>query len=367
MKNNLPSQFMLNRRTLGFLYLGAALSACGGGGSDAINNDEIPFNPEVIASNWSDTLPTSSAQEWLYPENYINVGASGLIYIKSAQGINQYKPDGTLVREISLPTNQQKNTNIYSISIIEDTSTNDIFIAVAYAWVVNFNSYATLGGFIARLTPQSSQVLFESNTVAPAGLARDKNGNLYFMDMKTGDVLRLAAASTEPTVIYRNEYDRSGMTSDTDFVFFTRCNVVVTDDGTVYAHLTAGYGRPGGSIYYPGILRLRNGQVNVINMNAGDIRGFGAYGNSIFVLTQTYPPQGLRVPNSPLIRKIDAAGVVSTVAGTPNAQGSTQFGSPGVLSKTTSWVGLSPDGRIHLQSWAKETPRFYSVRLPTQK
>ena len=73
MKKINNSQIILNRRTLGVLSLGAALSACGGSGSDDVDNAAESFSAEVVASDWSDTLPK--------PVRDLSVGASGFIYI----------------------------------------------------------------------------------------------------------------------------------------------------------------------------------------------------------------------------------------------------------------------------------------------
>ena len=135
----------------------------------------------------------------------------------------------------------------------------------------------------------------------------------------------------------------------------------LTDDGTIYA-----YFNKSSRGNYKGIVHLRNGQAYVMGVTGIN---FGTYGNSLFVLTSTYvaatPNSGEK--GSVLIHRVDAAGQISTVAGTPQVQGSTQFGSPGVLGKRSRLLGLTPDGLIHLSSETQETPHFYSVRLSAQK
>ena len=102
-------------------------------------------------------------------------------------------------------------------------------------------------------------------------------------------------------------------------------------------------------------MRVRNGQADRIQPGLADgeeIGGFGVHGNDVFCLVNG------------LVRKIDTAGVISTVAGTPGSNKTTQFGSPGALGRTTQWIDLSPDGRIIYLRQAQESPRFYSVLLP---
>lgn len=360
---------MLNRRTLGVLSLGAALSACGGGGSDDVNNAEESFSAEVVASDWSDRLP-----ELMGGIYYTSVGASGFIYIgelfeleppiayQYKYRINKYKADGTLVRQIELPYYGADSSRIHHVSVVEVANTNDIIIAVAYGKSVSFNLEGARGGFISYVTPESSQIIFESASIAPAGLARDKNGTLYFMDMKMGDILKLPSVGVKPTVIYYNpNYPDRTIEGDFPFVSAVGCKVELTDDGTIYA-----YFHKSSSGNYKGIVRLRNGQADVMGVTGIN---FGTYGNSLFVLTSTYvaatPNSGEK--GSVLIHRVDAAGQISTVAGTPEIQSSTQFGSPGVLGKRSRLLGLTPDGLIHLSSGTQETPRFYSVRLSAQK
>ena len=73
------SAFQINRRQVGFLALGAALSACGGGG------DDQQALGRIAASDWSETLPVFSPTSPVQL-GYIAVGAGGLVYATSLQG-----------------------------------------------------------------------------------------------------------------------------------------------------------------------------------------------------------------------------------------------------------------------------------------
>ena len=60
---------------------------------------------------------------------------------------------------------------------------------------------------------------------------------------------------------------------------------------------------------------------------------------------------------------LNADGTLTTVAGTPDTVGSTQFGSPGVLDKDSRWLGITSDGRVHLDAGDKNSRRFFDVQL----
>lgn len=375
MKNYLnkfdPSLHALSRRHLGILALGATLSACGGGG-DADESAAPVANGEVAPSAWSDAVPNiSNDGDGFFARAYAGVGASGLIYVNGTETVDgnyysvlrQYKSDGTFITVKRLAT-LIKEPGPEQVAVIEENGADQILIAVAFS--VNsgmINTKLTAGGYIARLNTTSGEMtkLFESSTICPGGLARDTAGNLYTIDMKTGDVLQLSVGKNEITVIYSVKPEQSASTGiDYDFVFEAKCTVAVTTDGTVYAMLKGG-GHPASSASYGNwILRLRNGQADQIQPGLGDwkhIGGFGAHGNNVFCLVHDWQ-------TNTLVRKIDATGAISTVAGTPGSNQTTQFGSPGALGRTTQWVDLSPDGcTIHLRQ-AQDNPRFYNVLLP---
>ena len=183
------------------------------------------------------------------------------------------------------------------------------------------------------------------------------------MDMKTGNVLRFSPGQNEPSVIYSAKPGASASTNVFwDLVFDAKCMVAVTTDGTVYATLSGAHAASDASYggYGRQVVRLRNGQADHIKLalpeDDGRINGLSARGNNVFCLVKSQ--------KSTLVRKIDAAGAISTVAGTPDSNATTEFGSPGVLSQRTQWIDLTPDGRIHLHGQAQDNPRFYSVLLP---
>lgn len=366
-----PSLHALSRRHLGILAFGATLSACGGGG-DADESAAPVANGEVAPSTWSDAVPNIGND--VFARTYAGVGASGLIYVNGVETVDgnyysvlrKYKSDGTFITIKRLAT-LIKEPGPEQVAVIEENGADKILIAVAFS--VNsgmINTKFTAGGYIARLNTTSGEMtkLFESSTICPGGLARDTAGNLYTIDMKTGDVLQLSAGKNEITVLYSA---KSGNIASTvihyDFVWDAKCTVAVTTDGTVYATLVTGGHYASSASYNDGqwIVRLRNGQADRIQPGLSDrreIRGFGARGNDVFCLVHDGQ-------TNTLVRKIDATGAISTVAGTPGSNQTTQFGSPGALGRTTRWVDLSPDGRtIHLRQEAQESPRFYSVLLP---
>lgn len=365
-----PSLHALSRRHLGILALGATLSACGGGG-DA-DEPAVPVaNGEVAPSTWSDAVPNIGND--VFARTYAGVGASGLIYVNGVETVDgnyysvlrQYKSDGTFITIKRLAT-LIKEPGPEQVAVIEENGADKILIAVAFS--VNsgmINTKFTAGGYIARLNTRSGEMtkLFESSTICPGGLARDTAGNLYTIDMKTGDVLQLSAGKNEITVLYSAKPGNIASTViNYDFVWDAKCTVAVTTDGTVYATLVTGGHYASSASYNDGqwIVRLRNGQADRIQPGLSDrreIRGFGAHGNDVFCLVHDGQ-------TNTLVRKIDATGAISTVAGTPGSNQTTQFGSPGALGRTTQWVDLSPDGRtIHLRQ-AQDNPRFYSVLLP---
>ena len=371
---------VLNRRMLGVLALGATLSACGGGSDDGSDHEDGgdngggPVAPvalgQVVASAWSDTLP--QFQNSYSAKEYAGVGASGLIYFRGieqfgegyAPVLKQYKPDGTLVSATRLPISV-KDAFPEQIAVLEEQSTDVVLIAVASVNSGMINTKITRGGYIARLHTPSGEItkLFESSTVCPGGLARDGAGSLYTMDMKTGNVLRFSPGQNEPSVIYSAKPGVSASTNVFwDLVFDAKCMVAVTTDGTVYATLSGAHAASDASYggYGRQVVRLRNGQADHIKLalpeDDGRINGLSARGNNVFCLVKSQ--------KSTLVRKIDAAGAISTVAGTPDSNATTEFGSPGVLSQRTQWIDLTPDGRIHFHGHAQDNPRFYSVLLP---
>lgn len=377
MKNYLtqfdPFLYNLSRRHLGILALGATLSACGGGG-DADEPAAPLANGEVVPSTWSDAVPYFRASGDIFiARDYAGVGASGMIYVNGTEILDgkyesvlrRYHIDGAFITVKRL-TPSIKNAHPEQIAVIEEDGRDHIVMAVAFTMSSGMiNTELTAGGYIARLNTRSGEMtkLLESSTICPGGLARDTAGNLYTIDMKTGDVLQLSAGKNDITVIYSAKPGKSvSIGIDYDFVFEAKCTVAVTTDGTVYAMLTGG-GHPASFASYSNgrwIVRLRNGQADRIQpglADGGQIRGFGAHGNDVFCLVHDDQ-------TNTLVRKIDATGAISTVAGTPGSNQTTQFGSPGALGRTTQWVDLSPDGRtIHLRQ-AQDNPRFYSVLLP---
>lgn len=372
-----PSFNNISRRHLGILALGATLSACGGSG-DADEPAAPVANGEVVPSTWSDAVPDISND--VFARTYAGVGANGLIYIYGTEKFNdefdyvvkQYKPDGTLLSTTRLPPKPTpallfltpESLFLEQVVVIEVPFTNDILVSAAFSAPSGMiNTKFTAGGYIARLNTASGEMtkLFESGTICPGGLARDTAGNLYTIDMKTGDVLQLSAGKNEITVLYSAKPGKSA-SAHYDFVWDAKCTVAVTTDGTVYATLVTGGHYASSASYNDGqwIVRLRNGQADRIQPGLSDrreIRGFGAHENDVFCLVHDGQ-------TNTLVRKIDATGAISTVAGTPGSNQTTQFGSPGALGRTTQWVDISPDGRtIHLRQ-AQDNPRFYNVLLP---
>ena len=385
MKNNFNPSFqnlsVLNRRLLGVWALGAALSACGGGGDDSIvpvppAPPEPPAPPvvtgQVVASAWSDALPLFETGFISFAEAFVGVGVSGLIYFQAIEKfdekyelvLKQCRPDGSLVSSTRLQGGFPEQ-----ISVVETSSADEILVSVAFTAPSGMiNTKITVGGYIARLNTQSGEVrkILESDTICPAGLARDSAGSLYTLDLKTGNVLRLAAGQNQAAVIYSAQPGAGASTNAAwDFVMYAKGMVAVTADGTVYATLSGTHSASAasyGSNNSEGqrMVRLRNGQADLIAPapDAGRINGLGVLGNDVFALVNSQA--------NTLVRKVDAAGVVSTVAGTPGSNAQTQWGAPGALGTQTQWIGLTPDGRIHLHGPAQASPRFYSVLLPAQ-
>ena len=312
---------------------------------------------QIVTSGWSQTLPvfggTSPVQF-----GHIAVGTQGLVYTVSNEDgdyvLTRYLPAGTAVDRFVLP----RVSNAYTqIGLVEEASTGDILIARSLIKAAFINTYTATGGGIYRLNPGSGQftALFESDTITPSGLARDGAGNLYTVDLNTGDVLKLSAGSNQITVLYQvmgaPPAPIGGIAQD--FSLSAKGVVAVTSDGTIYATLVTA-GHRASSVYGPygaQAVRLRNGQAELIKGLGG---AFGAYGNSLFALSNA------------TLRKLDASGNVFTVAGTLGLNGKTQFGSPGTLSISAGWIGLTPDGRVHLESRDAAGPRFFDIVLPTE-
>lgn len=362
---------VINRRVLGALALGATLSACGGGSDSPVAPPTIATQPfgEVVASRWSEQLPTLRQPTSPVQYGYVAVGASGLVYADARENneyvLKRYQPDGSGVETFRLPSISR---GFSQVSVLEDPDSGDVLIARSViTGARQLNAYLAGGGAIYRLNPRSGQftTLFASDTITPSGLARDRAGNLYTLDIRTGDVLQLSKASQQITFLYqvnavlppRDEWSWDlGLEG-------ARGTVAVTDDGTVYATLT-GSSVAGSPFYERGakLLRLRQGKADLISgSSAGEqalFSRFASYGNSLFFLIYS---NGTRV-----LRKLDASGKVFTIAGTLGAQGATQFGTPGVLSNTTEWIGLTPDGRVHLESNDASGPKFFDVVLPAE-
>ena len=268
-----PSFNNISRRHLGILALGATLSACGGSG-DADEPAAPVANGEVVPSTWSDAVPNIGND--VFARAYAGVGASGLIYMNGVEKVDgnyysvlrQYKSDGTFITIKRL--SDLIKQGLEQVAVIEENSANQVLIAVAFSAPSGMiNTKFTAGGYIARLNTASGEMtkLFESSTICPGGLARDTAGNLYTIDMKTGDVLQLSAGKNEITVLYSAKPGKSASTGiDYDFVWGAKCTVAVTTDGTVYATLVTGGHVASSASYNNGqwIVRLRNGQADRI-------------------------------------------------------------------------------------------------------
>ena len=111
---------------------------------------------EVVPSTWSKTLPftyliTGSSSVGKPVDRFAGVGAvSGSIYYlnKSDNRLDQYQPDGTLVRQLVLPQSTAGSKgNIEQLAVVEDPTTNEIWIALARSTSVWINTNLT-GGWL---------------------------------------------------------------------------------------------------------------------------------------------------------------------------------------------------------------------------
>ncbi len=353
----------IRRTDSGALFSVAVRNAAGAVQSRPALLKVEPFG-EVVASKWSDKVPSTGELNPNASRLVIAVGASGLVYVRVYENegfvLKRYQPDGSGVETFLLPRLDVRTAA--DIAVVEDPSTGDVLIARALSVGVSINVSDAVGGAIYRFNPRSGQLttLFESDSITPSGLARDRAGNLYTVDIKTGDVLQLSQESNQLTALYKVNVEPK---SPSIGIGGARGVVAVTDDGTVYATVI-GYAFASLSLYNHGekILRLRQGKADLISVSNTELRGwfssFVAYGNSVFFLTYAN--------GTSVLRKLDASGKVFLIAGTIGAQDTTQFGSPGVLSKTTEMIGLTPDGRVHLESKDASGPKFFDVVLPAE-
>lgn len=314
----------------------------------------------VVASDWSRELP----------RNYgalIEVGSSGWVYVYDREKHNllRYKTDASVTEgyDLSRIAISVYGASDLRINVKEDASSGDILIARAWFTGASINISTAIGGGVYRINPGSGQVttLVEPDTIVPSGLALDRFGNLYTIDLKTRNVLKIAADSHHVSVIYEN---KRAVGNAAQYPFTApRGMVAVTDDGTVYATIESSYPSPlflDDSVSGRSLLRLRDNQADAISISHlpatwGSVAGWGAYGNDLVFLLKS---------SNFLVCVIDVAGNVRTVAGTPGSTGPTQFGSPGILSDTSRWIGMTPDGRVHLDSQAAEGSEFFDVILP---
>ena len=323
---------------------------------------------EVVKSDWSETLPPTLEIFAYFAGDFIGdfvgISASGFVYYlnEPKNALDQYRPDGTLARQLVLPPAPAGVPFIEQVSVIEDPVTHAVLIAVGRStpsWRIN--SKFTAGGFIARYTDQTPQILFESDTITPGGLARDGEGRLYFTDLETQALLRTGPAGENLKVLYGSV--RAPGAKPVDFTFLIKADVAVAGDGTVYAKTDRASLSSRDTV-----VRWRNGTVDLVNLLAGLSeptdgsgvgRGLGMYGGNVFVFVRT--------KKNVLVRMLNADGTLTTVAGTPDTVGSTQFGSPGVLDKDSRWLGITSDGRVHLDAGDKNSRRFFDVQLRARR
>jgi Immunoglobulin I-set domain len=331
------------------------LTNSGGSVQSRVARLKVQAMGEVVPSGWSLALPVF-VQTTPVQFGLIAVGASSLVYAASDENeryvLKRYHPDGSAAGTFPLP----RMPNTYTqISVVEEAPAGDVLIAVSQIAAAFINGYRAVGGGIYRLNPASGQLstLFESDTISPSGLARDAAGNLYTVDLKTGDVLKLSAVDNQMAVLYRVNGEPLPAVGGIayDFGFAAKGQVAVTSDGTIYATLVTGLHRASSAYGQSGAqsVRLRSAQADRIEGLGG---AFGAYGNGLFFLSKS------------TLRKLDASGNVFTVAGTLGLDGQTQYGSPGTLSSSAGWIGLSPVGRVHLESKDPAGPRFFDIVLP---
>ncbi|GAA4424715.1 immunoglobulin domain-containing protein [Acidovorax lacteus] len=327
---------------------------------------------QVVASDWSESLTAYASPESTSPAEfgYIAIGTGAWVYAAAFEAgdyvLRRSRADGSVTETFRLP----RVPNTYTqIAVWEDPATREILVArcLIASVALNINTYQAVGGGIYRLEPVSGQFipLFESDRITPSGLARDTSGNLYTVDLKTGDVLKITAGSLQITTLYQvsGQQPLTAGGVPYDFVLRSKGLVAVTADGTVYATLVTSSPRVAAAyqLYGEQWVRVRNGKAEMISVRTpaqtnGITWGMGARGNSVFFLYKS--------AQSTLVRKVDAEGNVLTVAGTWGSQEKTQFGSPGVLGRTSKWIGIGSDGQLYLEGWDAAGPRFFGVLLP---
>lgn len=327
---------------------------------------------QVAASDWSDSLAAYAPPESTSPAEfgYAAVGAGAWVYAAALEGgesvLKRSRTDGSATETFRLP--RVPNT-FTQIAVWEDPVTREVLVARSLVANValNINTYLAVGGGIYRLEPASGQLIpvFESDSITPSGLARDAAGNLYTVDLKTGDVLKITAGSPQVTTLYQvnGKQPMTAGGAPYDFVLRSKGLIAVTTDGTVYATLVTSSPRVASAyqLYGEQWVRVRDGKAEMIsvrvpNQTNGIPWGMGARGTSVFFLYKS--------AQSTMVRKVDASGNLLTVAGTWDSHEKTQFGSPGVLGRTSKWIGIGLDGRLHLEGWDVAVPRFFNVLLP---
>lgn len=329
---------------------------------------------QVVASAWSESLAAYAAPESTSPTEfgYTAIGVGAWVYAAAFEGgdyvLKRCRTDGSMTETFRLP----RVPNTYTqLAVWEDPVTREILVArcLIANVALNINTYLAGGGGIYRLELSSGQFipLFESDSITPSGLTRDALGNLYTVDLKTGDVLKISAGSPQVTKLFQvnGQQPLTAGGVPYDFVLRSKGLIAVTADGTVYATLVTSSPRVASAyrLYGAQWVRVRNGKAEMVSVQVptqdnGIPSGMGARGNSVFFLYKS--------AQSTVVRKVDAEGNLLTVAGVWDSHEKTRFGSPGVLSRTSKWIGIGSDGRLHLESWDAAGPRFFDVLLPAE-
>ena len=320
---------------------------------------------QVVASQLSENLPRYDSP---LAGEIIMVGASGFVYVRyreksAGDVIKRYQHDGKEVGVYRFPPIENFGSQFH---VVEDVASGDILVARTLVRGTGINVSAAFGGFIYRIKPDLGEIsiIYQSNTISPSGLDKDALGNIYTIDLKTGDVLKLPVGSSEMVVLFKANADRTG-NGYYDFALSAYGQVAVAADGAVYAQL----GRSHVANYYGltkkfDIICLAKDGLGVIDERRS-VNGYmvGAYGDGLCVMR--YHLVGDEYFSN-LIYKIDATGDEFLVAGTPGASGPVQLGSPGVLNRCTSVSRISPEGRLHMESSDHRSPRFIDVILPPE-
>lgn len=343
-KFNSISAHLITRRMWIVSALAVTLTACGGSTSE-----ERP-DAEITMSAWSPTLLQAYS-------THVGVGDNGSVYgLSSGNGtgnltLMRFSVDG---KQISFggQVMQWAAADTSVLSVAEDPVTRAVFVAEGLTAQYGLNVFIGKGGSIKRMDTAGDVIkIFESTTVTPVAIAHHRSGNIYFLDGARLGVYRLSPQGEVNLLAQLSQ----GLPDVGASLFATRFQIGVSDSEVVYIWTS----RTGSADF----VRVRGATVENLSslIPAASILGIGVYRENVYALQRLPVPAG---PNGSsvvkqVLRKINSDGSVLTVAGSENGSDQLQFGSPGTIDRSTSWLGLTPDGIVHLR-----TPeRYYSVKL----